>query len=271
MDNINVPQPTIQEKDKDPKSPLPTTPQGTQTISEPLKLTTSTQTRTPRSKIHYQAKHGSSITKKRWSSRKVTTSSRVSFFCTVVLHQRSNRPRSTVILELKNTTPQTRLHPPTTPSSQTTTYGLNKNRALENDKQGLATNTNNADETLQRKEDATKYSPPDSRIKNLDSPHKETKKKLEPPPCNQRDSSKRRKPMPKAQSTNCMKPRHIKNPSGALTKRRNRECEPQHPTPHDTTPRISNLAKGLAVAITLLTARYTSPSPKKVRSLVTNN
>ena len=140
-DNINTPQPAIQEKEEDPKNPPSTTPQGTQTISEPLKLTTSTQTKTPRSKIHYQAKHGSSITKRRWSSRKVTTSSRVSFFCTVVLHQRSNRPRSTVILELKNTTPEMKLHPPTTPSSQIITCGLNKNKTLENEKQSLATNT----------------------------------------------------------------------------------------------------------------------------------
>ena len=75
VDNINVPQPAVQEKHKDPGNPIPTIPQGTQTIPKPLKLTTSTKTRKTRYKLHYQAKNGSLVTKKRWSSRRVTTSS----------------------------------------------------------------------------------------------------------------------------------------------------------------------------------------------------
>ena len=145
-----------------------------------------------------------------------------------------------MILELKNTTPQTRSHPPATPSYQTTIYELNENRTMANTKKNLATNT---DEAQHKIEDATKCSQPEPRIMNLDGPQKETKENSKPPPYYQGDSSKRRKPRPKAQNTKSMKTRHTRNPSRAMTKRRSRECESQHPPPHDTTPRISNLAK----------------------------
>ena len=100
-----------------------TTPGGTQTNPEPRETTTSTQTKNTKPKRlrqqskymkHHQARHRNSITKKKWSPRQGPTLSRISFFCTVVLHQKTNRPRLTAILELKNTTLQVKLQPPTT-------------------------------------------------------------------------------------------------------------------------------------------------------------
>ena len=168
-DNINTPQDVPQKQKEDPKNTQDInhqqrtqsiTPRGTQTNPEPRVTTIPTQTRNTnpkrpgqqsKYKKHHKARHRNSITKKKWSPRQGPTLSRISFFCTVVLHQRTNRPRLTAILELKNTTLQVKLQPPTTSTAQTITSGLSKSKTSGNEKQGLATNPNNIDVTQQKK------------------------------------------------------------------------------------------------------------------------
>ena len=288
-DDLETPQDVPQQQEDDLETPqdVPqqqgtrsqTTPRGTQTNPGPRETTTSTQTKNtnpkrPRHRFkykgHHQTRHKSSITKKKWSPRQGPTLSRINFLCTMVLHQKTNRPRLTAILELRSTTLQARLQPPTTSTTQdittqTITSGLCKSKSLRDEKQGLSTNLNNINVTQQEKENGnrginTKHSPPNFRMENLEKQPrpKRTGRNIRPHPCNYKCLNRRWTPKPRKRGTKNTKPCYVKSFSRPLTLSKSRENQTQCSPRCETTPRNSNLAKGLALALTLLTARYTT-------------
>ena len=123
-DNLDTPQDVPQHTEARPQTIF----QDTSADLGPRKLITiSTQTKhayvhpkRPRHQFkyrgHHQTRHKSSITRKGWSPRQGPTLSRINFLCKVILPHRTNLPRLTATLKLRNTTLRIRLQSPTTPA-----------------------------------------------------------------------------------------------------------------------------------------------------------
>ena len=158
--------------------------------------------------------------------------SRINFLCTMVLHQKTNQPRLTAILELRSTTLRVKLQPPTMSTTQdittqTITSELCKSKSLRDEKQGLSTNI---DVTQQEKENSnheinTKHSPPTFRIESLEKqPRPKSKgRNIRSHPCDYKCLNRRWTPKPRKRGTKNMKACYVKSFSRPLTLRKSRK------------------------------------------------